>query len=85
MFIDSAELRALNRQVMKMSDWLGQVEKFLNFTDQQILRNAGKISHEMALVKAHEEYEKFRVKQDRDYLSDFDQAFARYLKGDTGK
>jgi hypothetical protein len=85
MFIDFAELRALNRQVMKMSDWLGQVEKFLNFTDQQILRNAGKISHEMALAKAHEEYEKFRVKQDRDYLSDFDQAFARYLKGDTGK
>jgi hypothetical protein len=38
----------------------------------------------MALAKAHEEYEKFRVKQDRDYLSDFDQAFARYLKGDTG-
>jgi hypothetical protein len=85
MFIDFAELRALNRQVMKMSDWLGQVEKFLNFTDQQILRNAGNISHEMALAKAHEEYEKFRVKQDRDYLSDFDQAFARYLKGDTGK
>jgi hypothetical protein len=85
MFIDFAELRALNRQVMKMSDWLVQVEKFLNFTDQQILRNAGKISHEMALAKAHEEYEKFRVKQDRDYLSDFDQAFARYLKGDTGK
>ena len=84
MFIDFAELRALNRQVMKMSDWLVQVEKFLNFTDQQILRNAGKISHEMALAKAHEEYEKFRVKQDRDYLSDFDQAFARYLKGDTG-
>jgi hypothetical protein len=85
MFIDFAELRALNRQVMKMSDWLGQVEKFLNFTDQQILRDAGKISHEMALAKAHEEYEKFRVKQDQDYLSDFDQAFARYLKGDTGK
>lgn len=85
MFIDFAELRALNRQVMKMSDWLGQVEKFLNFTDQQILRNAGNISHEMALAKAHEEYEKFRVKQDRDYLSDFDEAFARYLKDDTGK
>jgi len=85
MFIDFAELRALNRQVMKMSDWLVQVEKFLNFTDQQILRNAGNISHEMALAKAHEEYEKFRVKQDRDYLSDFDEAFARYLKDDTGK
>jgi len=47
---------------MIMSDWLAQVEKFLNFTDQQILRNAGNISHEMALAKAHEEFEKFRLK-----------------------
>jgi hypothetical protein len=81
MFIDFAELRALNRLVMTMADWLAQVEKFLNFTDQQVLRTAGKISHEMALAKAHEEYEKFRLKQDRDYLSDFDEALARYLKG----
>jgi hypothetical protein len=83
MFIDFAELRALNRRVMIMSDWLTQVEKFLNFTDQQILRNAGNISHEMAIAKAYEEFEKFRLNQDRDYLSDFDQALARYLKGDT--
>jgi hypothetical protein len=68
---------------MIMSDWLTQVEKFLNFTDQQILRNAGNISHEMAIAKAYEEFEKFRLNQDRDYLSDFDQALARYLKGDT--
>jgi hypothetical protein len=81
MFIDYAEVRALNRQVMKMKDWLKQVEKFLNYTDQQVLRHAGKISHEMAVAKAHGEFEKFRVKQDADYISDFDQALARYLKG----
>lgn len=81
MFIDFAELRALNRQIMTMTDWLAQVERFLNFTDQQVLRNAGRISHEMALAKAHAEYETFRLNQDRDYLSDFDQVFARYLKG----
>ena len=81
MFIDFAELRALNRQVMKMKDWLKQVEKFLNFTDQQVLRHAGKISHEMAVAKAHGEFEKYRVKQDTEYVSDFDQALARYLKG----
>ncbi|MBF0475986.1 MAG: virulence RhuM family protein [Deltaproteobacteria bacterium] len=82
MFIDFAELRALNHQIMTMKDWLTQVERFLNFTDQQILRHAGKISHEMAIAKAHEEYEEFRIKQDREYLSDFDQTFARYLKGE---
>ena len=81
MFIDFAELRALNHQVMTMKDWLKQVEKFLNYTDQQVLRHAGKISHEMAVAKAHGEFEKYRVKQDVEYISDFDQALARYLKG----
>jgi hypothetical protein len=81
MFIDFAELRALNQQLMKMKDWLKQVEKFLNFTDQQVLRHAGKISHDMAVAKAHGEFEKYRKKQDVDYISDFDQALARYLKG----
>jgi hypothetical protein len=81
MFIDFAELRALNRQLMTMKDWVKQVERFLAFNEQQVLRNAGLISHEMALATAHDEFEKFRVKQDQDYLSDFDQAFARYLKG----
>jgi hypothetical protein len=81
MFIDFAELRALNHQVMTMRDWLKQVEKFLNFTDQQVLRHAGKISHEMAVAKAHEEFEKYRIRQDQEYVSDFDHAFAKYLKG----
>lgn len=81
MFIDFAELRALNQHVMTMKDWLKQVEKFLNFTDQQILRNAGKISHEMAIAKASEEYEKYRIFQNREYISDFDRAFVKYLKG----
>ena len=81
MFIDYAEVRALNRQVMTMKDWLKQVEKFLNYTDQQVLRHAGEISHEMAVAKAHGEFEKYRVKQDVDYISDFDKALARYLKG----
>ncbi len=80
MFIDFAELRALNRQVMTMKDWLKQIEKFLNYTDQQILRHAGQISHIMAIAKAEEEYEKYRVQRDREYLSDFDRELARYLK-----
>ena len=81
MFIDFAELRALNRQLMTMKDWVRQVERFLDFNEQQVLRHAGLISHEMAMAKAHDEFEKFRVKQDQNYLSDFDKAFARYLKG----
>ena len=75
-------LRALNRQVMTMKDWLKQVEEFLHCTDQEILTRSGQISHEMAVSKAHDEFEKYRITQDRDYLSDFDQAFAKYLKGE---
>lgn len=81
MFIDFAELRALNRQVMAMKDWVVQVKRFLDFNEQQVLTNAGKISHEMAVAKAHAEYEKFRVKQDQQYVSDFDKALLKYLKG----
>jgi hypothetical protein len=81
MFIDFAELRALNRQVMTMKDWLAQVKRFLDFNEQQVLTHAGKISHEMAAARAHAEFEKYRVKQDQQYVSDFDEAFARYLKG----
>lgn len=81
MFIDFAELRALNQQVMTMKDWLKQVEKFLNYTDQQILRHAGQISHAMAVAKANDEYEKYRVQQNCEYLSDFDRVFDKYLKG----
>ena len=82
MFIDFAELRALNQQVMTMKDWLKYVEKFLNFTDQQILRHAGKVSHDMAVAKAREEFTQFRVKQDLAFTSDFDQTLAKYLKGE---
>lgn len=81
MFIDFAELRALNRQVMTMKDWLKHVKRFLDFNEQQVLTHAGEISHEMAVAKAHEEFEKYRVKQDQQYVSDFDAAFVRYLKG----
>ncbi|MBV6499244.1 MAG: hypothetical protein CJBNEKGG_01696 [Prosthecobacter sp.] len=81
MFIDNAEFHALNRQVMTMQDWLKQVKRFMEFNEQEVLEHAGRISHEMAVAKAHAEYDKFRVKQDRDYLSDFDLNFAKYLKG----
>lgn len=82
MFIDFAEVRALDRKIMTMKDWLVWVKRFLDFTDQQVLENAGKISQEMARTKAHAEYKKFRVHQDLDYQSDFDLRLAGYLKGE---
>lgn len=81
MFIDFAELRALNHKIMLMQEWIAIVDKFLDYTDQQILTEAGKISHDMAIAKADHEYDIFRVRQDREYLSDFDRIFAKYLTG----
>lgn len=81
MFIDFAELRALNHQIMTMKDWINQMERFLNFNEQQVLRHTGKISHEIAVARAHGEFAKYRFRQDADYISDFDEAMARYLKG----
>ena len=82
MFIDFAEFRALNQQVMTMQDWINQVKRFMTFNEQEVLEHAGKISHDMAVAKAHAEYDKFRVRQDRDYLSNFDLDLAKYLKGE---
>lgn len=82
MFIDRAELNALNNEVMSMNDWLGLINKFLTYSDQKILTTAGSISHELAMTKANEEYDKFKLKQDQEYISDFDEVLDKYLKGE---
>lgn len=57
---------------MTMEDWSTRIDKFLLADDLDILKDAGKISHEIACDKALTEFEKYRVKQDRLYKSDFD-------------
>ena len=82
MYIDYAEFQALNEQIMSMKDWLDITDEFLKYNRQNILKNAGKISHGDAIAKAESEYEKFRVKQDKEYISNFDKAMNKYLKGE---
>jgi len=62
-YLEMAELQALNRNPMTMQDWTERLHQFLTMTGRELLTHAGAISHESAMVKAHEEYEKFRVKQ----------------------
>ncbi len=71
-YLDLAELRTKRRQVMYMSDWVVQLDKFLLADDRDILQNAGKISAAVAKEKAEGEFEKYQVIQDRLYRSDFD-------------
>lgn len=71
-YLDLAENRAERQIVMKMADWVTFLDSFLELSNYPILQDAGKVSAEMARLKAEQEYEKFRVRQDREYVSDFD-------------
>ena len=71
-FLDLAENRAKRHIPMTMEDWSTRIDKFLLADDLDILKDAGKISHEIACDKALTEFEKYRIKQDELYKSDFD-------------
>lgn len=79
-YLDIAEQKATNRQVMNMKDWDQYLVQFLEISDYPILKDAGKISMLEAKLKAETEYEKFRVIQDQEYISDFDDYIQKYLK-----
>ncbi len=79
-FLDLAEFQARRNQIMTMKDWLERTNKFLESNSLDILQNAGKISHEQALDKAHSEFEKFRIKQDENYISDLDKSIKKLKK-----
>ncbi len=81
MFIDYAELMAEDEVVMSMTDWLKETDTFLKNNRRKVLDGKGKISHEKATKKAEDVYERFRVRQDKEYISEFDSQMAKYLKG----
>ena len=71
-YLDLAENRAINRKLMNTKDWEEFLVQFIELTDFPILTNKGKISMLEAKIKAESEYDKFRVIQDKLYISDFD-------------
>ncbi len=81
MFIDYAELMAEDEVLMSMQDWVEQTDQFLMNNRREVLDGKGKISHEEAMRKAEQEYEVFRVRQDEEYISEFDKEMDRYLRG----
>lgn len=81
MFIDYAELMAEDEILMSMQDWVDQTNQFLMNNRRKVLTGKGKVSHDTAMEKAEKEYEVFRVKQDREYVSEFDREVEKYLKG----
>ena len=63
MYLEFAEIQALNRTPMTMQDWITKLDDFLKLSGRNLLTHAGVITHDAALQKAHEEYEKFRTAQ----------------------
>ncbi len=79
MYLDYAEMQAARGKAMTMKGWVEKLNAFLEFSEYEILTNAGKISHEVAETLALEEYEKFRKVQDKNYISDFDREVKQLL------
>lgn len=61
MYLEFAELQALNRKPMTMTNWITKLDDFLKLSEREILSHAGTVSHEQALVKAREEYERYHL------------------------
>jgi len=79
MYLDYAEMQARNGKIMYMQNWVERLDAFLQFNEQAILQNAGKISHDLAIQKAENEYEKYRQKQIANYESDFEKEVVKKL------
>jgi hypothetical protein len=80
MYLDYAENQAARQIPMKMTEWISKLDAFLQFNEYQILKDAGKISHEVAKQLAEKEYEKFRVIQDKNFESDFEKETKKIKK-----
>ena len=72
LFLDIAENNAERNIPMYMKDWKTEVENALKVFHYEVLEGKGKVSHKQAVEKTEKEYEKYKVIQDNNYVSDFD-------------
>ncbi len=78
-YIELAELQALSRNPMYMKDWIERLDDFLKMTGNEILKNAGTISHERALEKANAEYQKYK-ELTKNELSEAEKHFVKQIE-----
>jgi hypothetical protein len=71
-YLDMAEMQARRRMPMTMQDWETRLAGFLRIWDHEVLQDAGQVSAEIAKTHAETEFEKYRITQDRLFISDFD-------------
>mgnify|MGYP004604680179 FL=1 len=72
-YLDLAEMQAMRHIPMTMEDWEERLNGFLTLWDHDVLKDNDKISAEMAKIHAETEFEKYRIVQDKIYVSDFDE------------
>lgn len=80
-YLDIAEINALDRHPMTMKDWINELDTFLKMTRKDILKGSGSISHEQALKKAHEEYDKYM----QEHLTIAEHDFLELLNKEIGE
>jgi hypothetical protein len=85
LYIDFADLQASSGRLMKMHDWIKKLDEFLTISEKKLLHTAGSVSAKDAEKKALEEYEKYRVEQDKNYISDFDREVKKILDKEKNK
>jgi len=66
--------------IMYMKDWISRLDAFLQFNEQQILGDAGKVTYEIAEALALKEFKKYYKQQDKDYVSDFDREVKKIVQ-----
>lgn len=72
MYLDYAERQARRQIPMTMEDWAKRLDVFLEFNEEEVLKDKGRVSAEIAKSFAESEFEKYRIIQDKLYQSDFD-------------
>ena len=81
MYLDYAEDQAEQNIPMTMQDWSSKLNVFLRFNNRELLDNPGKVTQEIAKSFAESEFEKYRVIQDKNYISDFDKEIKKLEMG----
>jgi len=79
LFLDVAETEAKEQKTITMNGWIEVADDLLKYRKKNILKDSGKISHKQAVEKATKEYEKFKIKQDSEYISSMDKMLDKYL------
>ena len=85
MYLDYAERQVKLGKIISMQEWKDKLEIFLKINEYNILKDNGKIKKEIADKLALDEYKKYRIIQDREYISDFDELLKETKKLEGGQ